>query len=195
MEAVSEWNGRTSREIVGALRERVRTAAHRRHDRVVEHAGRHWISWRSRQADRVFAEIRPLRGRVQVFILPGLRELSDGSGLARRAPRSQGWGWFRSRFEVTSMAQVEPAARLIIQSYEHRVRRGNGGRIGSGTRRKQALLYCPGFCAALSTSLGGGCTFGRIPKSRGVGKGRRNPKSSRTRAEHCPRPRGAASRS
>src|SRR2546428_6621196 len=71
MEAVSEWNGRTSREIVGALRERVRTAAHRRHDRVLEHAGRHWISWRSRRADRVFAEIRPLRGRVQVFILPG----------------------------------------------------------------------------------------------------------------------------
>jgi len=30
------------------------------------------------------------------------------------------------------MAQVEPAARLIIQSYEHRVHRGNGGRIGSG---------------------------------------------------------------
>src|SRR5213593_3433098 len=120
MEAGSEWNGRTSREIVGALRERVRAAAHRRHDRVV-------------------AEIRPLRGRVQVFILPGPRELSDGSGLARRAPRSQGWGWFRSRFEVTSMAQVEPAARLIIQSYEHRVHRGNAGRIGSGTRSKQAL--------------------------------------------------------
>jgi len=139
MEAVNEWNGRTSREIVGALRERVRTAAHRRHDRVLEHAGRDWISWRSRQADRVFAEIRPLRGRVQVFILPGLRELSDGSGLARRAPRSQGWGWFQSRFEVTSMAQVESAARLIIQSYEHRVHRHNGGRIGSGTRRKQAL--------------------------------------------------------
>src|SRR5207245_1391643 len=76
VEAVSEWNGMTSREIVGALRERVRAAAHRRHDRVVEHAGRQWISWRSRRADRVFAEIRPLRGRVQVFILPGLRELS-----------------------------------------------------------------------------------------------------------------------
>src|SRR5437870_12374969 len=139
MEAGSEWNGRTSREIVGALRERLRAAAHRRHDRVLEHAGRHWISWRSRRADRVFAEIRPLRGRVQVFILPGLRELSDGSGLARRAPASQGWGWFRSRFEVTSMAQVEPAARLIIQSYEHRVHRGNAGRIGSGPRPRKPL--------------------------------------------------------
>src|SRR3989442_8025056 len=126
MEAVSEWNGRTSREIVEALRERVRTAAHRRHDRVLEHAGRHWISWRSRQADRVFAEIRPLRGRVQVFILPRPRDLVDSAALAQRAPRSQGWGWFRSRFELTSMAQVEPAARLIVQSYEHGVRKRNG---------------------------------------------------------------------
>src|SRR3989475_10579089 len=147
MEAASEWNGRTSREIVGALRERVRTAAHRRHDRVLEHAGRHWISWRSRRADRVFAEIRPLRGRVQVFILPGLRELSDGSGLARRAPRSQGRGWFRSRFEVTSMAQVEPAARLIIQSYEHRVHSGNDARNGFRAPATQSPSYCP-RCAA-----------------------------------------------
>src|SRR5207245_10899424 len=115
---------RPSLEIIGALSDRVRTSAHRRHDRILERAGRQWISWRSRQADRVFAEIRPLRGRVQVFILPGVRELSDGSGLARRAPRSQGWGWFRSRFEVTSMAQVEPAARLLIQSCEHRVHSG-----------------------------------------------------------------------
>ncbi len=139
MESVSEWTDQTSREIVTALRERVRNAAHRRQDRILERAGRQWIAWRSRRAGRVFAEIRPLRGRVQVFILPGPRELSDGSGLARRAPRTQGWGWFRSRFEVTSMAQIEPAARLIIQSYEHRVRKQKGGRTGSLTRRKQAL--------------------------------------------------------
>src|SRR3989442_15096910 len=112
MEAVSEWNGRTSREIVEALRERVRTAAHRRHDRVVAHAGRHWISWRSRQADRVLAEIRPLPGRVQVFIFPRLGDLSDGYGRPRRAPPSPGWGWVRPRFEVPSLAQVGPARPL-----------------------------------------------------------------------------------
>ncbi len=139
MEAIQEWTGRTSQEIVAALRVRVRSAAHRRQDRIVEREGRHWISWRSRQTDRVFAEIRPLRGRVQIFILPGLRELTDASGLARRAPRSQGWGWFRSRFEVRSMAQVESAARLIVQSYEHGIRKRNGGRMGSTARRKQAL--------------------------------------------------------
>src|SRR2546428_14179546 len=44
MEAVSEWNGRTSREIVWALRERGRTAAHPRHDMVLEHAGRHLLA-------------------------------------------------------------------------------------------------------------------------------------------------------
>jgi len=139
MEAVREWTSQTPREIVAALRERVRIAAHRRQDRVVERAGRHWIAWRSRQVDRVFAEIRPLRGRVQVFILPRPRELTDASGLARHAPRSQGWGWFRSRFEVTSMAQVEPAARLIVQSYEHGVRKRNGVRPKSRARHKQAL--------------------------------------------------------
>jgi hypothetical protein len=139
MQAVSEWTGRTSREIVAALRERVGAAARRRQDQVLERAGPHWIAWRSRRVDRVFAEIRPLRGRVQIFILPRPHDLADAFGLARRAPRSQGWGWFRSRFEVTSMAQVEPAARLIIQSYEHGVRKQDGGRIHSATRNRQAL--------------------------------------------------------
>src|SRR5437867_12866767 len=122
MEAVRKWTGQTPRAIVAALRERVGLAAHRRQDRIVERAGRHWIAWRSRQADRVFAEIRPLRGRVQVFILPRPRDLMDSAGLARRAPRSQGWGWFRSRFELTAMAQVEPAARRLVPPCEPCVR-------------------------------------------------------------------------
>lgn len=138
MERAMEWTPGTSRAIVAALRERVRTVAIRQGDRIVEHVGENWISWRSRKRNRVFAEIRPLRGRVQVFILPGPRELRDGGGLALRAPRTQGWGWFRSRLEVSSMARVEPAARLIVQSYEHVVRAKNGGRR-SPARRKQGL--------------------------------------------------------
>ena len=121
-----EWTSDTSRAIMTALRERVRPAAVRRRDRIEERVGRYWISWRSRKRDRVFAEIRALRGRVQVFILPGPRDLRDSEGLARRAPRSQGWGWFRSRIEVSSLDGVEPAARLIVQSYERVVRRQNG---------------------------------------------------------------------
>jgi len=139
MERAKEWTPETSRAIVTALRERVRTAAIGQGDRIVEHVGENWISWRSRKRNRVFAEIRPLRGRVQVFILPGPRELRDGGGLALRAPRTQGWGWFRSRLEVSSMARVEPAARLIVQSYERVVRAENGGLRSHAARRKQGL--------------------------------------------------------
>jgi len=139
MEPSNEWTSGTSNAIVSALRTRVRLAASRRQDRIVERTSRYWIAWRSRNRDRVFAELRPLRGRVQVFILPRPRDLADSSGLARRAPRTQGWGWFRSRFEISSMAQVELAARLIVQSYEHGARRGNGGRATRRARKAQAL--------------------------------------------------------
>jgi len=139
MERGSEWTRRTSEAIITALRQRVRKAAERRHDRVDERASHQWIAWRSRSADRVFAELRSLRGRIQVFILPGLGELSDTSGLARRAPRTQGWGWFRTRFEVSSMAQVDAAARLIVQSYERGARKANGGRTSPRRRRAQGL--------------------------------------------------------
>ena len=139
MEAVSEWSSGTSRAIVSALRERVRSAAERRQDRIEERVSRYWIAWRSRKRNRVFAEIRPLHGRVQIFILTGPRDLRDSTGLARRAPRTQGWGWFRSRFEVSSMAQVGPAARLIVQYYEHGARKQNGGRATRTARRTQGL--------------------------------------------------------
>src|SRR5437660_8385192 len=91
MEKTTEWTSGTSRAIMAGLRERVRPVAIRRRDRVEEHVGRYWISWRSRNRNRVFAEIRALQGRVQVFILPGPRDLRDSAGLARRAPPTQGW--------------------------------------------------------------------------------------------------------
>lgn len=139
MERAREWTPEASRAIVAAMRERVRTVAIRHGDRIVEHVGPNWTSWRSRKRNRVFAEIRSLRGRVQVFILPGPRELRDGGGLARRAPRSQGWGWFRSRLEVASAARTEPAARLIVQSYE-RLLDGNAvTRRPDRSRRTQGL--------------------------------------------------------
>lgn len=136
METAMERTTDASREIIEALRERVQVAAARRQDRVDERVSRYWIAWRSRNRDRVFAEIRPLRGRVEIFILPGVRDLRDSAGLARRAPRTQGWGWFRSRFDVRSMGQVESAARLICQSYLHGVRVPNGRRK---RRRGQGL--------------------------------------------------------
>src|SRR5438046_1107846 len=50
-----------------------------------------------------------------------------------------GWGWFRSRIEVSSMDSVEPAARLIVQSYERVVRRENGRHEPRPTRLAQDL--------------------------------------------------------
>src|SRR5437899_846038 len=107
----------SSREIVRGLRNRLQLAAGRRDDRIKEHVSEHWISWRSRKGSRIFAEIRPLGGRVQIFLLPSPRELQDDSGLAKRAPPTQGWGWFRTRVEVRSIRQVAAAAALIHQSY------------------------------------------------------------------------------
>src|SRR2546430_9425420 len=97
MEQMAEWTSGTSREIVAALRERIRPAVSRRRDRIEEHVGRYWISWRSRKRDRVFAEVRALRGRVQVFILPGPRDLRDSAGAARRARPAPGSGRVPSR--------------------------------------------------------------------------------------------------
>ena len=133
------WTSGTSRAIMAGLRERVRPAAIRRRDRIEERVGRYWISWRSRNRNRVFAEIRALQGRVQVFILPGPRDLQDSAGMARRAPRTQGWGWFQSRIEVSSLDGVAPAAKLIVQSYERVLARENGERDSRRTRRTQGL--------------------------------------------------------
>lgn len=138
MQGTDEWAPGTSKAIMAALRDRVSEVAGRGGDRIVVRHGANWTSWRSKKRDRVFAEIRPLRGRIQVFILPGPTELHDGGGLARRAPRTQGWGWFRSRLEVTSMTRVESAARLIVQSYQ-RVVRTDGRRPSKKVRRARGL--------------------------------------------------------
>src|SRR5437879_13337301 len=92
MATAIERTSEESRAIVLALRVRLQAAAARRDDRIDEHVSEHWISWRSRKGSRIFAEIRPLGGRVQIFLLPSPRELRDNSGLARRAPPTQGWG-------------------------------------------------------------------------------------------------------
>src|SRR5207244_10675512 len=99
MEKTTEWTSGTSRAIMAGLRERVRPVVIRRRDRVEEHVGRYWMSWRSRNRNRVFAEMRALQGRGEVFILPGPRDLRDSGGRARAARRSHGCAWFRSREE------------------------------------------------------------------------------------------------
>ncbi|HKZ98256.1 MAG TPA: hypothetical protein VJ326_01500 [Thermoplasmata archaeon] len=128
--------GDGSRAIVTGLAGRLRGLGDQRGDRISVRIGSHWVAWRSERSGRVFAEVRPLRGRVEVFILPLPRDLRDPGGLARKAPSTQGWGWFRSRFDIRSADGVDRAYRLIRQSYEYGRKMGNG-RTGRGSPRRR----------------------------------------------------------
>ncbi len=79
---------------------------------------RYWIAFRSQTQRRAFAEIRPSRRQVEVFILPERKNLSDPAGIARSAPRTQGWNWFRTKFHVVGNGHAKAALSLIRQSYE-----------------------------------------------------------------------------
>ena len=100
--------------------------------------GSDWIAVRSRRAGRVFAEVRPHRHRIEVFILPRAKDLRDPRGLARKAPPTQGWGWFRSRFDILGERDLGPAVRLIRQSYALALHAGNG-RNRRRPRRTQSV--------------------------------------------------------
>lgn len=132
MQRISDEHQAGSQAIVNELWRRLNAVAGTRRDRIEETRGRHWIGWRSARRDRVFAEVRPHRRRVEVFIRPPLRSLRNPGGLARAAPPTQGWGWFMSRFSVSHPRQVGPAFRLLKQSYEWTWKAPNGTR---GRRR------------------------------------------------------------
>jgi hypothetical protein len=89
-----------------------------------------WVSFNSVRLRRVFAEIRPHRQDVEVFILPPVEALRRPNGLAIPSPPSQGWGWFQSKFRVRGVEEVRAAADLVFQSYQRRVemsrRQGRG---------------------------------------------------------------------
>jgi len=114
------------RAMVRGLRERLRELGDRHGDRINVRAGEHWIAVRSSRHGRVFAELRPSRNGLVVFILPRPGLLRDPRNLARAAPRTQGWGWFRTRFDVRSPDDVGAAFRLIRQSYIYGSRNPNG---------------------------------------------------------------------
>jgi len=131
---MSLWKraGREPRELITGWHSELQRIATNRGDRVEMRVNRFWIAFRSEKQRRAFAEIRPSRHRVEVFILPERRNLSDPAGIARPAPRSQGWNWFRTKFYVVGNGHGRAALSLIRQSYESRVtprtrRRGRGG--------------------------------------------------------------------
>lgn len=135
MRTAIERTGPVSKAIVVALRDRLRAVAAEREDRIDERMSQQWISWRSRKGNRIFAEIRPSRERVEVFLLPSPRDLRDGSGLAKRAPPTQGWGWFRTRVDLRSIREVASAAALVRQSYLQGLRPNGHARRPRSKRR------------------------------------------------------------
>lgn len=134
---MSVWKnaGREPRDLIQSWHRELQRVAADRGDRVEMRVNRYWIAFRSQKQQRAFAEIRPNRRRVEVFILPERKHLSDPSGIARSAPRSQGWNWFRTKFHVVGNGHGKVALSLIRQSYErgvaipaHRSRRTPQGR-------------------------------------------------------------------
>ena len=125
--------GREPRELIHGWRDQLQKVAAGRGDRVEMRVNRFWIAFRSEQQKRAFAEIRPTRHRIEVFILAERRSLTDPAGIARPAPRSQGWNWFRTKFVVVGNGHGRAALSLIRQSYEspahkaHRARRSRSG--------------------------------------------------------------------
>ncbi len=125
--------GREPRQLINDWLANLQKVAAGHGDQVVMRVNRNWIAFRSENQRRAFAEIRPTRHRVEVFILPERRSLSDPAGIARSAPRTQGWNWFRTKFHVVGNGHGKAALSLIRQSYEtperapHRERRSRQG--------------------------------------------------------------------
>jgi hypothetical protein len=140
MERTVESRREASQAIVAELYRRLDELATIRMDRIKVKQGKHWIGWASENANRTFAELRAHRSRVEVFIRPPHRQLRDPARLAERAPSTQGWGWFRSRFSVRRSGQVRAAFHLLKQSYEWTLASGNGGSVPRPRRRNGQIV-------------------------------------------------------
>lgn len=106
--------------LLEALEQSVAEALRRRGDVLEARQRTGWVAFRSRQLQRVFAEVRAHRGDVEAFILPAPHELPRANGLARAAPPTQGWGWFQSKFRVREATALDDATELLLASYRRR---------------------------------------------------------------------------
>ena len=114
-----------------AMREALATYAERRGDRLEVRYKEGWVSLRSSAANRAFAEVRPGKRGIEMFLLPPRAALRDPRGLAGPVPPSRGWGWFRSRVKVEDGGLAAVTADLLRQSYEY-ARRMPPSRRGRG---------------------------------------------------------------
>ncbi len=122
---------RASPETLRVLRTfRVALAAHaeRRGDRVETRYKVGWVSFRTVAGNRAFAEVRPGKKGIEIFLLPPRAALRDAHGLVASVPPSRGWGWFRTRVKVEDGASPDWATDLLRQSYEYARRMPRRGR-------------------------------------------------------------------
>jgi len=101
------------------MREALSADAERRGDRLEVRYLSGWIAFRSAAAGRAFAEVRPSKKGIELFLLPPRAALRDPRGLAVPVPPSRGWGWFRTRVKVENGLSPSVAADLLRQSYEY----------------------------------------------------------------------------
>ena len=108
--------GLETRACLRKLLDGLREFATSRNDVIIVRVMSRWISVKSRSGGRVFAELRPGKEKIEVFILPPPRELGFNR-LISMAPSSQGWGWFKSKFVVDENGGATTALRLLRISY------------------------------------------------------------------------------
>ena len=137
---MSAWTraGREPRHLILDWHAELQRSARRHGDRIEMRVNRHWIAFRSERQRRAFAELRPSRRKVEVFILPERRTLVDPSGIARSAPKTQGWNWFRTKFSVVGNGKAKGALSLLRQSYGHDARAARRSR--ATPRERQTRL-------------------------------------------------------
>ena len=110
------------RDSLRRLLDELRDFVESKDDELVVRVMSRWISIRSKRGGRIFAEMRPSKDSVEVFVFPPPGELGSPS-LVAKAPSSQGWGWFRSKFVLDGDGGDRCALRILRISYIHSLRR------------------------------------------------------------------------
>lgn len=105
----------------------------KRADRLERVVMQDWIAYRSAATGLAFAELRPRRHHIEVFILPAPSDLGFLGREISPVPKTRGWGWFRGRFILGAESNLETPLRLMDASYDYSVRRP---RSISSERRK-----------------------------------------------------------
>jgi predicted transport protein len=102
-----------------AMRSELAAHADRRGDRLEVRYLSGWVAFRSTAANRAFAEVRPGKKGIELFLLPPRAELRDSHGVATAVPPSRGWGWFRTRVKIENGLSSTVAVSLLRQSYDY----------------------------------------------------------------------------